>query len=183
MIQERIYNLHLKKAPEAQRGKEPCLKPHSPEGAACRSSSPSSVSGAWRPLGSARVGRAWGFRILVSQQAAAGGWAQLPPEFSASPTAASGGSSGHVFPLSVKLGANSRKTCEVANGIMEKVFIYFSKAAYEDVGRPRRQGVSRLVTGISRHRGLRGSGAAAGVGVGVWAGALSVSAPARATSG
>lgn len=58
-----------------------------------------------------------------------------PPEFSTSPMVASAGSSGHVFPLSLKLGANSRKTCEVANGIMEKVFIYFSKAAYEDVGR------------------------------------------------
>lgn len=44
------------------------------------------------------------------------------------------GSSGHVFPLSLELGTNSRKTCEAANGIMEKVFIYFSKGACEDLG-------------------------------------------------
>lgn len=71
------------------------------------------------------------------QQAAAGGWAQLTPH-SLTPApkrAGSGGASGHVFPLSLKLGTNSRKTCEVANGIMEKVFIYFSKGAYEDLGR------------------------------------------------
>lgn len=39
-----------------------------------------------------------------------------------------------MFPLSLKLGTKSRKTCEVANGIMEKVFIYFLKGAYEDLG-------------------------------------------------
>lgn len=34
----------------------------------------------------------------------------------------------------IELSTNSRKTCEAANGIMEKVFIYFSKAACEDLG-------------------------------------------------
>lgn len=57
-------------------------------------------------------------------------------EFSTSPIAAVGkrGSSGHVFPLSLELGTNSRKTCEAVNGIMEKVFIYFSKEACETLG-------------------------------------------------
>lgn len=39
-----------------------------------------------------------------------------------------------MFPLSLELGTNSRKTCEAANGIMEKVFIYFPKEACEDLG-------------------------------------------------
>lgn len=42
-----------------------------------------------------------------------------------------------MFPLSLELGTNSRKTCEAANGIMEKVFIYFLKEACEDLGRAR----------------------------------------------
>jgi hypothetical protein len=39
-----------------------------------------------------------------------------------------------VFPLSLALRTKSRKTCEAANGIMEQVFIYFSKEACEDLG-------------------------------------------------
>lgn len=39
-----------------------------------------------------------------------------------------------MFPLSLELGTNSRKTCEAVNGIMEKVFIYFSKEACETLG-------------------------------------------------
>lgn len=52
---------------------------------------------------------------------------------------ANAGSLGHVFPLSLELRTNSRKTCEAANGIMKKVFIYFSKAACEDLGQAQRE--------------------------------------------
>lgn len=48
---------------------------------------------------------------------------------------AGGRSSEHVFPLALEGRSNSREeTCEAANGIMENVFIYFSKAACEDLG-------------------------------------------------
>lgn len=95
---------------------------------------------------------------------------------------ASRGFSGHVFPLSLELGTNIRKTCEAANGIMERVFIYFSKEACEDWGRlnvrPQRREVSLLLTGIKQIAWNEGvSGAEAG-GRG-WPGALKVSSPRR----
>lgn len=126
---------------------------------------------------------------LVGNPSSQGGscrWTGRAPTWRPAPVprrlVGSGGSSGHVFPLSLELGTNSRKTCEAANGIMEKVFIYFSKEACEDRGRlnmrPRRREVSPLLTGIKQIAWNEGVSRAGAGGRG-WPGAPKVRSPRR----